>query len=87
MLCCGRQPSNLNKLKQAAALGLDPKLTKAHLPKFPALEDEVHKWIKDMTIQSQERPPVSMAAVCVCACACAFACVCVCVCVCVHKCA
>lgn len=31
------QPSNLNKLKQAAALGLDPKLTKAHLPKFPAV--------------------------------------------------
>ena len=57
------KPSNLNKLKQAAALGLDPKLTKAHLPKFPALEDELHKWVKDLTASSQERPPVSMAGV------------------------
>lgn len=58
------KPSNLNKLKQAAALGLDPKLTKAHLPKFPALEDELHKWVKDVSANNpQERPPVSMAAV------------------------
>lgn len=58
------KPSNLNKLKQAAALGLDPKLTKAHLPKYPALEDELHKWVKDMaTTNPGDRPPVSMAAV------------------------
>ena len=57
------KPSNLNKLKQAAALGLDPKLTKAHLPKFPALEDELHKWVKDLVASHQERPPVSMAQV------------------------
>lgn len=44
--------------------GLDPKLTKAHLPKFPALEDELHKWVKDVSANNpQERPPVSMAAV------------------------
>ena len=114
------QPSNLNKLKQAAALvqilksqlpikltvrceatialtcddfcqGLDPKLTKAHLPKFPALEDELHKWVKDVSANNpQERPPVSMAAVLEKAQETALnkgeapVCVCVCVCVCVY---
>jgi len=43
------KPDNLAKLKRKASLGLDLKLTKAHLPKFPVMEEELNKWIIEMS--------------------------------------
>mmetsp|Transcript_29625 Transcript_29625/g.94841 ORF Transcript_29625/g.94841 Transcript_29625/m.94841 type:complete len:366 (-) Transcript_29625:492-1589(-) len=55
------KPNYLNKLKKARDLGLDLKLTKAHLPKFPAIEDELHKWLKDLAAANPHlRPPMTM---------------------------
>jgi len=43
-------------------LGLDLKLTKAHLPKFPQMEEELNRWIRDVAAANPHlRPPVTMA--------------------------
>uniref|UniRef100_A0A7S4P233 HTH CENPB-type domain-containing protein n=2 Tax=Guillardia theta TaxID=55529 RepID=A0A7S4P233_GUITH len=56
------KPCNLAKLKKKAELGLDLKLTKAHLPKFPQMEEELNRWIRDVAAANPHlRPPVTMA--------------------------
>ena len=55
------KPHNLQRLKQKVALGLDPKLTKAHLPKFPQMEEKLNYWIHEVAKQNPSHsPPVSM---------------------------
>lgn len=55
------KPSNLEKLKRKIQLGLDPKLTKAHLPKFPQMEEALNKWIEEVRANNPAAaPPVSM---------------------------